>query len=554
MTVKSIIDIDINDQAFKGFSALFDKYQAALAKSPAMWAAVNKEVLNQRKHFEAIASEALAQRELTALTNKELQNNSREVEKTERYWRGIARASSDVAGNIRDITRSLLKWTAITGIVSGLVGAGGLFGIDRLALGVASSRRSALGLGLGYGEQRAFSADFSRLVDPDSFLAGVAGAKLDVTRRVGLFGAGLSAGEIGGDTAQTGVALLQHLKQIADQTNPALYAQVISARRLDQFVSPEDLQRLRNTSPAEFRSLVARYGQDRSAFNLPPAVAAAWQEFTTQMSRAGQGIENTFVKGLAPLAPGLTKLSESFEKVVRAFLGSPALERWIGTVDKALEKFAGYIGTDDFAQKVGSFVTGIGNLSEAIGSFFAWFGGTPAARGASVRDRGNRARWLREAATPPSGQYSTMDYINHIFGGSQTPINNPGNLRPPGASTGFAHFSSPEAGVAAMARQIKLYGSRDHLDTIAGIVGKYAPPGENDTAAYIADVSKRTGYAPGQHLDVNNTAVLAELVAAMIAHEQKASNFAKYKDAKVVVEVLNNTGGNANVTVNGMKN
>ena len=40
----------------------------------------------------------------------------------------------------------------------------------------------------------------------------------------------------------------------------------------------------------------------------------------------------------------------------------------------------------------------------------------------------------------------------------------------------------------------------------------------------------------------------------MINHEQKRGSFDKYKDAKVVVEVLNNTGGNAAVTVNGLKN
>ena len=63
MTVKSIIDIEIVDDKFRGFAILFQKYQDALAKSPAMWQAVNREVELQRKGFEAIAAEALVQRE-----------------------------------------------------------------------------------------------------------------------------------------------------------------------------------------------------------------------------------------------------------------------------------------------------------------------------------------------------------------------------------------------------------------------------------------------------------------------------------------------------------
>jgi hypothetical protein len=557
MSVKSILDVEINDAAFKNFSALFEKYQAALAKNPAMWQAVNREIAEQRKGFETIASEALVLRELTALSNKDLQNNTREVEKTERYWRGMARATTDVAVNIRDITRSLLKWTAITGIVSGLVGAGGLFGIDRLALGVSAGRRSSLGLGLGYGEQQAFG-NFARLVDPNSFLSSVAGAKFDITRRVGLIGAGLTPGEIGGDTAQTGVALLQHLKQIADTTNPALFAQTIQARRLDQFVSPEDLERLRNTSPAEFQQLVSQYTQRKGQFDLPPAVQRAWQDLTTQLSNAGRSIETTFVRGLAPLAPGLTRLSAGVEKVVAAFFAGPNLKKWITDVDVALEKFAGYVGTPDFEQKVSSFVTGIGNLAGAIGRFFSWFGGsssTSGAGGSNPADRAQRARWIKEEqAFQPTQQYSTTDYLNHLFDGSLTPINNPGNIRPVGSSTGFAHFANPEAGVAAIARQLRIYGSRDHLDTISGIISKYAPSSENNTAAYISDVSKRTGFAAGQHLDLSDQGTLSKLVAAIVGHEQKKGNYDRYKDAKVVVTVLNNTGGNANVSVNGLKN
>ena len=111
-------------------------------------------------------------------------------------WRDMTRSTREFAGNIATATTSILRWASITGVLSGLIGAGGLFGIDRLAIGAAGARRSSLGLGAGIGNQSAFNANFGRLVDPQSFLESVAGARFDVNRRVGLLGAGLTAGQI----------------------------------------------------------------------------------------------------------------------------------------------------------------------------------------------------------------------------------------------------------------------------------------------------------------------------------------------------------------------
>ena len=374
MAVKSIIDVDVNDEAFKNFQALYEKYQKALEKAPGTWAAATAEIQKQRKGFESIAAALLAQNEIARRGIGETERGGHAAERSAGLWRSMAQSTKSVAANVKEATTSLLKWSALTGLITGLVGAGGLYGIDRLALGVASTRKSALGLGLTFGEQKAFTTNFERLVaDPAAFLHEAAAARFDITKRVGLVGAGLTPAEMAGDTAQVGTALLTHLKNIADNTDPRLFAQVIQARRLP--TTPEELERLRETPRDEFVKLLQQMRDDQEKFGLPKDMQLRWQNFVTQMSRAGQGIENTFVKGLAPLAPGLTKLSESFEKVVRAFLGSPALERWIGDVDSALEKFAGYIGTEDFAKKVGDFVTGVGEMADAAGKAVAWFHG-----------------------------------------------------------------------------------------------------------------------------------------------------------------------------------
>jgi len=75
--------------------------------------------------------------------------------------------------------------------------------------------------------------------------------------------------------------------------------------------------------------------------------------------------------------------------------------------------------------------------------------------------------------------------------------NNPGNLRfanQNGAvegEGGYARFATPDAGFKALQRQIELDASRGH--DLTSFINKYAPPTENDTAAYIDFVEKETG-------------------------------------------------------------
>lgn len=108
---------------------------------------------------------------------------------------------------------------------------------------------------------------------------------------------------------------------------------------------------------------------------------------------------------------------------------------------------------------------------------------------------------------------NTLGFRNH----------NPGNLRDASNSTGkngdFSTFASDHDGLAAMARQLMLYGDRGN-NTPNGIIHTYAPSSENNTRAYIDDVTSRTGFGAGQRLDLHNPEVLKTLMASMIRHEQ----------------------------------
>lgn len=90
--------------------------------------------------------------------------------------------------------------------------------------------------------------------------------------------------------------------------------------------------------------------------------------------------------------------------------------------------------------------------------------------------------------------------------------NNPGNLvyvGQPGATqgaNGFAVFSSYQAGETALRNQIMLDATRgtdangNPTTTVSQLINSWAPPSENNTAAYIASVSAQTGYDPNAPL------------------------------------------------------
>jgi hypothetical protein len=105
--------------------------------------------------------------------------------------------------------------------------------------------------------------------------------------------------------------------------------------------------------------------------------------------------------------------------------------------------------------------------------------------------------------------------------------NNPGNLRFSGAfkwvgqigsdSDGYLVFDSMENGVRAMVKTLHSYIYTDGVKTVAAIVSRWAPPGDNNpTTQYIANVSQALNVPPDQEL---SEADIPTLVAAIIRQE-----------------------------------
>tara|TARA_B110000503_G_C7095542_1_gene391429 strand:+ start:316 stop:1413 length:1098 start_codon:yes stop_codon:yes gene_type:complete len=84
----------------------------------------------------------------------------------------------------------------------------------------------------------------------------------------------------------------------------------------------------------------------------------------------------------------------------------------------------------------------------------------------------------------------------------------------------FVVFKTPELGARAMAKVLRNYQTRYNLNTVSGIISRWAPPSENNTKSYTATVAKAAGVTINQTIDiVNDKTLLSKIMTAMIKVE-----------------------------------
>ena len=95
---------------------------------------------------------------------------------------------------------------------------------------------------------------------------------------------------------------------------------------------------------------------------------------------------------------------------------------------------------------------------------------------------------------------------------------NLGNMRPPGQSTGFQAPTTPDKDLARIDENLKSYGDKG-INTLGGVISRWAPPNENNTPALIQNAAKFLGIDPNQPIDLKNPAVRQAISTAIIKQE-----------------------------------
>lgn len=352
---RSILEIDLKDEKFQKFLKDFDKYQEAMKKQKQSWKDANKG-LSDMADSGAKFTQGLKEQEERLKKQKTLYGD---IKKT---TVDIGKEMKGIAGTTISIIGNLVKWTGIGGVLSGLIGLGGLWGIDRLAGSVSDARRSAQGLGVSVGQQSAYKLNFGRYMDAQSNLQAIADAKADYSKRWAFSAMGVNPD--GQDPASLGVQMMTRAKQMWDKSDHS--EQFAQSHGLLNFYTMDDLRRLGANSSGDISASQRAYGRDAGSLNVSDKVAKDWQGLSVTLERAKNSIWTVLVEGLAKLTDPLGKLSNSVVAAIQAFLGSDKLKDFIPKLGEGIENIATYLTSPDFVTDLKGFAGTVGTIVDNL--------------------------------------------------------------------------------------------------------------------------------------------------------------------------------------------
>ncbi|EPS8873115.1 hypothetical protein ACVI0V_003326 [Salmonella enterica] len=593
MAAKSIVEIDVQDEKFQSFLEKFNEYQKALGELPEQWrGAVHglgeaaKETERVREGTEGITKAFADGVAALASVNDgldRLNGNLEKATKTQTEFNkksGGARnflnkASKDaksLAGHIKDATTSLLSWGTVLGLFSGLAGAGGLWGLNHLAGNASAQRFTAMGLGTTAGGLNSTAVDFQKaLGNPVGTLGAIRDAQLDLSKRWQFRAMGVDNPDR--DPAELLPEMIKAARDIFVRNGST--QQGAEAYGLTNYFTLDDLNRFKKMSDEEIDAMAKQAQQDTRRLQLTDQQLRQWQDFNIQLDRSKVSIGNTFIRGLAPLAPELGKLSDAFSGAIETVLKSPELGKWIDGLSDGIRRFGNYLASPEFQKDVEAFISGVERLGRVIGKVIDWISGKSGitaddikSRSSILSDEKHTDPVTSETYTPGGDDdprvWSWLKGVKKFFSsgdvkpvdGKQADVhakgrtiadrfNNPVNLRYAAgyetASTRngkFAVFPSLDEGVLAAAKQLQIYGTKG-INNIHDIISKWAPSNENNTKAYIGHVVNATGRSEFEKLNLNDTRTLAKLITAMSVKEGAGSRLSEGK----VIQIINNAGG-----------
>ncbi|HBX7652414.1 TPA: lytic transglycosylase domain-containing protein [Klebsiella pneumoniae] len=393
MVAKSIVDIDVNDDKFVAFMERFREYQSALDDLPEAWRVAAVGIGESSKQTEKAKGEAkelgaefnaVAEAILTINSgidrlNTNLEDSKKkqdEFNKSTRSAKGfLSDATKDaksLAGHIKEATASLLSWGGIVGIFTGVLGVGGLFGINRLAATTGAQRFTSLGLGTSIGALDSTAINYQKaLGNPAGTLGAIRDSQMDLSKRWTFQAMGINNPDQ--DPAKLLPQMIRNARDIFVQNGSTL--QGAQAHGLTNFFTLDDLNRFKNMSDEEITAMEKRAQQDARMLQITDQQARQWQDFNVQLDYSSQSIRNTFVRGLGPLTPQLSKLSDALSGAIDTVLKSPELGKWIDALAGGIERFGNYLASPAFTSDVESFMSGVKKLALTIMDVIGLFTG-----------------------------------------------------------------------------------------------------------------------------------------------------------------------------------
>ena len=373
MAVKSIIDVDVNDDQFKSFMEMFKKYQDAIKKLPGAWGETEKAVGLARNKMEEMAG-------IIQKQTREQEKMRREIDKTN-YAMGLLHKTTDkVYSRIKSTTADLFKWSGAVSILSTVVGAFSLAGFDQLARSASQARSQSMGIGIAPGQLQAANINYARFGGATPTLSRIAEMQSSDVEKNYLRLLGISDEDIKSKSAfellpqvLQGVGSgYQRLMEAGTTFNAGAYG-------YDQFgLSTHQLRQYAEASrTGELATLSSQLPGRAAAIGGSEDVYRRYQDFITRIDTSWTALQSTLISKLEPLSAPLATLVDAFKNLAASALSSDGFKNNLKRFADWINDFAVRIGTDEakknmeaFANRVGEVVAGLGRMVEWLASWF----------------------------------------------------------------------------------------------------------------------------------------------------------------------------------------
>jgi hypothetical protein len=377
---KAILDIDLGGEKLKQALETLRSFRAVAASIPAAVSNARRAVV------QAVSGSGVPAAAGGTTPTAEERRETRDAEQRTRrlvtYWQTIGAsirhdisAIRDVGKTLQGYTGALLRWTGIATAVQGVALGGSIWGLERLASAAYAGRRSSSGLGIGYGSQQAFGLAYERLINSGGLLQGVSQARGNLTSEAAgsLYSLGIDPTTAKGDTGDVAKQVLMRVRQLAQQTPESELGVLMQNYRLGEHgFDVESLRRLKTAPDSEFDRYTADYERRRRQLDIQDETLRRWQDLDVQLEATASKLKNSLLVGLEKLAEPIGKVSEALSDFIQSISKSSTLQTGLAYLAKQITVFGDYIGRDEFKTDVKLFVESVSVLAEKTVAALRW--------------------------------------------------------------------------------------------------------------------------------------------------------------------------------------
>lgn len=370
MTAKSVISIEIEGAQWDAHVKAFKKYQSDLAQTKFQWGAIGKTINATANSAKQLWGNIKTAKNDFAAIQTSTGKIVVGLKAADRAVSALARGTLSVARNLKDATLSLLRWGSLTSLFSGLLGAGGLFGISRMAQNVTSGQSQSQRTGSTYGETKAAEAAYGNVINVQSVLekinqARLSGGMLDgnpIFQKLGM----KSGDWQNKSSAEILPIFLEASKKMfvdLQKSTGGRAGLATGGMGLEAILGLGEYTQLQKTDLEQKKRI---YVDNKKQLDLSESTQNAWVKFTQQLQIAGDMIEKVFATSLKGLAKPLGDLSKSLAKAIQTVMSSQFIKDGISGAEKGLETFANYLSSKQFKDDMERFIDGLSALGDAV--------------------------------------------------------------------------------------------------------------------------------------------------------------------------------------------